>query len=51
MEIETGIVSNASGSARLRLANTDVLVGVKTEIDEPNPRSPNHGKIEFYVDW
>lgn len=27
MELETGIVSNASGSARLRLANTDILVG------------------------
>lgn len=27
MELETGIVSHASGSARLRLANTDILVG------------------------
>lgn len=51
MELETGIVSNASGSARLRLANTDVLVGVKTEIDTPFPHFPNQGKIEFFVDW
>ena len=29
--IETGVVSHASGSCHLRLANTDILVGVKTE--------------------
>jgi len=51
MELETGLVSNASGSARLRLANTDILVGVKTEIDVPNPLTPEFGKLEFFVDW
>ncbi|CAB3240356.1 unnamed protein product [Arctia plantaginis] len=50
MELETDVVSHASGSARLRLANTDVLVGVKTEIDIPSPDKPNEGKIEFFVD-
>ena len=29
MEVETGVVSNTNGSARLRLANTDILVGIK----------------------
>lgn len=51
MELETDVVSHASGSARLRLANTDILVGVKTEIDVPKPGKPNMGKIEFFVDW
>lgn len=51
MELETDVVPHASGSARLRLANTDILVGVKTEIDKPFPLSPNEGKIEFFVDW
>ncbi|XP_050342569.1 exosome complex component RRP42 [Nymphalis io] len=50
MELETDVVSHASGSARLRLANTDILVGVKTEIDEPKPDNPGLGKIEFFVD-
>lgn len=50
MELETGIVSHASGSARLRLANTDILVGVKTEIDIPLPEHFDKGKIEFFVD-
>jgi ribonuclease PH len=51
IEVETDIVSHASGSARLRLANTDILVGVKTEIDTPYPEKPREGKIEFFVDW
>ncbi|XP_069675454.1 exosome complex component RRP42 isoform X1 [Periplaneta americana] len=50
MEIETDVVSHASGSARLRLANTDILVGVKTEIDTPYPERPREGKMEFFVD-
>ncbi|CAH2050161.1 unnamed protein product, partial [Iphiclides podalirius] len=49
MELETDVVSHASGSARLRLANTDILVGVKTEIDVPKPEKPGMGKIEFFV--
>lgn len=51
MELETDVVTNANGSARLRLANTDILVGVKTEIDVPFPETPNQGKLEFFVDW
>ncbi|XP_013149569.1 PREDICTED: exosome complex component RRP42 [Papilio polytes] len=50
MELETDVVSHASGSARLRLANTDILVGVKTEIDVPKAETPGFGKIEFFVD-
>lgn len=50
IELETDVVSHASGSARLRLANTDVLVGIKTEIDVPNSNCPDFGKIEFFVD-
>lgn len=51
MELETDVVSHTGGSARLRLANTDILVGVKTEIDVPNIDKPDQGKIEFFVDW
>lgn len=50
MELETGIISHAFGSARLRLANTDVLVAIKIEVDLPLPERPNEGKIEFFVD-
>ncbi|KAG5882251.1 hypothetical protein JTB14_014948 [Gonioctena quinquepunctata] len=50
MELETDIISHAFGSARLRLANTDVLVAVKIEIDTPFPERPCEGKLEFFVD-
>uniref|UniRef100_A0A182J3L9 Ribosomal RNA-processing protein 42 n=1 Tax=Anopheles atroparvus TaxID=41427 RepID=A0A182J3L9_ANOAO len=50
MELESDIVVHASGSARLRLANTDILVGVKAEIDTPHPDRPNEGKIDFFID-
>jgi len=48
--LETDIVTHASGSAHLRLANTDVLVGVKAELDTPLPETPEQGRIEFFVD-
>ncbi|KAL3275883.1 hypothetical protein HHI36_020620 [Cryptolaemus montrouzieri] len=50
MELETDVVSHAFGSARLRLANTDVLVAVKIEVDSPFPEKPFEGKLEFFVD-
>jgi len=50
MELETDIVSNTSGSARCRLANTDVLVGVKAEMGEPLVDRPSEGRLEFFVD-
>ncbi|XP_046592700.1 exosome complex component RRP42 isoform X1 [Neodiprion lecontei] len=50
MEVETKVLPHTSGSARLRLANTDILVGVKAEVDTPYPDNPNEGKLEFFVD-
>ncbi|XP_018331169.1 exosome complex component RRP42 [Agrilus planipennis] len=50
MEVEIGIISHAFGSARLRLANTDVLVAVKIEVDTPYPEKPSQGKLDFFVD-
>ncbi|XP_063221500.1 exosome complex component RRP42 isoform X2 [Bacillus rossius redtenbacheri] len=50
IELETDVVPHASGSACLRLANTHVLVGVKTEIDVPFPERPDEGKLEFFID-
>lgn len=51
VEIETGLVSTANGSARVRLAKTDVMVTVKMEMEPPNPHHPNLGKLEFVVNW
>jgi exosome complex component RRP42 len=48
--LETGLIVHANGSARLRLANTDVLVGVKVDLGEPDRQHPELGKIQFTVE-
>ncbi len=50
MTVRTGVVTHTSGSAHLRLASTDVLVGVKAELEEPEPDRPEGGRLEFFVD-
>ena len=50
MVLETGVVSHASGSCHLRLANTDILVGVKAELETPLPGAPDRGRLEFFID-
>jgi exosome complex component RRP42 len=43
ISVETGIVDTAEGSARVHMGNTDVLVGVKINLGEPYPDSPDRG--------
>ncbi|KAK0060822.1 exosome complex exonuclease RRP42 [Biomphalaria pfeifferi] len=50
MEVETGLISNTNGSARVRLASTDVLVGIKVQLTPVDPKKPNVGRIEFFLD-
>lgn len=45
VSIETGISKNAEGSARVKIGGTEVIVGVKMEIGEPYPDSPDEGTI------
>ena len=45
LKIETGISKNAEGSARVKLGNTEVLVGVKMDVGTPYPDSPNKGNL------
>jgi exosome complex component RRP42 len=43
IEIETGIISKAEGSARVKIGNTKVISGIKIDIGEPYPDSPESG--------
>lgn len=45
VSVETGVIESAEGSARVKLGNTQVLVGVKLERGEPYPDSPNSGVL------
>jgi len=48
--METGIVSQTNGSARIILDGTDVLVGIKVEIGEPEPLAHDQGRISVSVE-
>ena len=43
IEIETGLISKAEGSARVKIGNTQVVAGIKMDIGEPYPDSPDKG--------
>ena len=43
--VEYGIVKTAEGSARVKIGETDVMVGVKLEVGEPYPDMPDEGTI------
>jgi len=43
IEIETNVISKAEGSARVKIGNTQVVVGIKMDVGEPYPDSPESG--------
>jgi len=45
LTVERRFVETAEGSTRVRLGNTDVLVGIKMSIGEPYPDTPNTGVL------
>lgn len=45
IKIEKNPLSQANGSARVKLGNTEVVVGVKLDVGSPYPDSPNEGVL------
>ena len=45
IEVETGVVKTAEGSARIKIGDTEVMVGVKMDVGEPYPDTPDEGTI------
>jgi len=45
IQIESGLIERAEGSARVRLGKTEVLVGTKIEVGEPFSDTPNEGVL------
>jgi exosome complex component RRP42 len=45
LSVEKGYVGSAEGSARVRLGNTDVLVGIKMIMGQPFADTPNKGVL------
>jgi exosome complex component RRP42 len=50
VQIERSFVKTAEGSARAKLGNTDVLVGIKMSVGEPYPDTPNTGVLSTSVE-
>ncbi|CAG7723076.1 unnamed protein product [Allacma fusca] len=49
-EIEANVITNAHGSIRIKLAETDVIIATKVELGSPDEDKPELGKLEFLVD-
>ena len=45
ISIETGVSNKAEGSARVKIGKTEVIVGIKLDVSEPYPDSPDKGKL------
>lgn len=45
MEMEVGQIEPAEGSARVKLGDTDVIVGTKMEVGDPYPDTPESGVL------
>lgn len=45
IKIEKGLYNNAEGSAQVEIGDTKVLAGIKMEIGEPFPDTPNKGVL------
>ena len=50
VEIEQDVIETTNGSARVRIGATEILVGVKAELEKPDLSTPDEGKLEFNVD-
>lgn len=45
MKIETDVIKKANGSALVTLGNTQVIAGIKVQVDEPFPELPDKGLL------
>ncbi|MCK9152061.1 exosome complex protein Rrp42 [Methanobacterium alcaliphilum] len=45
ISLETGVISKAEGSARVKIGNTQIIVGTKSQLGEPFSDTPNVGVL------
>ncbi|MFW5846977.1 MAG: exosome complex protein Rrp42 [Nanoarchaeota archaeon] len=43
--VELGVSKNAEGSAKVKIGETEVIAGIKMDMTEPYPDSPNKGNL------
>ncbi|MGZ7108828.1 MAG: exosome complex protein Rrp42 [Methanobacterium sp.] len=45
ISLEVGVIEKAEGSARVKIGNTQIMIGIKTQIGSPFPDTPNVGVL------
>ncbi|PON55395.1 Guanosine pentaphosphate synthetase I/polyribonucleotide nucleotidyltransferase [Parasponia andersonii] len=48
--VETGVIPQANGSARVRMGGTNVIATVKAELGRPSQLQPDKGKVSIHID-
>ncbi|GJT73098.1 exosome complex component RRP42 [Tanacetum coccineum] len=48
--VETGVIAQANGSARVKMGRTEVIASVKAELGRPTSSAPDKGKVSIYID-
>ena len=49
IEIERDVIQTTNGSTRVRIGSTEILVGVKAELEKPALKTPSQGKSKSKV--
>lgn len=49
-KLEHDVMPNCHGSCHVRIGNTDLVVGIKVQVDEPLADVPDEGRVEFAAD-
>ncbi|KAK3013245.1 hypothetical protein RJ639_009063 [Escallonia herrerae] len=47
--VETGVIPQADGSAKVKMGATEVIASVKLDLARPNPSQPGKGKVSLFV--
>ncbi|KAK8952318.1 hypothetical protein KSP39_PZI002976 [Platanthera zijinensis] len=50
ISIQTGVIPQANGSARVTLGATVVIASIKAELGKPAPLRPDKGKVVIFID-
>ncbi|KAK8966164.1 hypothetical protein KSP40_PGU004120 [Platanthera guangdongensis] len=50
ISIQTGVIPQANGSARVTLGTTVVIASIKAELGKPAPLRPDKGKVVIFID-
>ncbi|XP_057535510.1 uncharacterized protein LOC130813685 isoform X1 [Amaranthus tricolor] len=50
IHVDTGVIPQADGSARVRIGGTYVIVSVKAELGKPSSSQTDKGKVSIHID-